>query len=65
MIDIPEGGTVKRVFLEYPPDYFELSEEERMAVARGMAVELQRQLGITPKPMWSEVTVEPGEDQRR
>lgn len=36
------------VFLDFPDDWEELSEAEKMAVARGMARELQRQWGITP-----------------
>lgn len=41
------------VFLQFPPDYDELSEDDRLAVCRGMAIELQRQLGIVSKPAGS------------
>ena len=64
MADTPERGTVNRVFLEFPADWDELSREDQLAVCRGMAVELQRQFGITPRPSGSEVAGEPGEDQR-
>lgn len=40
----------RRVFLQFPPNYDELSEDDRLAVCRGMAIELQRQLGIVSKP---------------
>ena len=61
MTDTPESAPINRVFLEFPPDWDQLSREDQLAVCRGMAVELQRQLGITPKPMGSEEQVEPGE----
>lgn len=51
-----------RVFLEYPPDYDQLSEDDQMAVALGMAIEVQRQLGIEPKSLGSEVPGRPGND---
>ena len=57
-----EGEARSRGFFEFPPDWDELSREDQLAVARGMAVELQRQTGITPKPMGTEVPGESGDD---
>ena len=37
----------RKVFLAIPQGYFDLHEDDQIAVTRGMARELQRQLGLT------------------
>ena len=62
MTDTPEREPINRAFLEYPANWDELSREDQLAVARGMAVEIQRQLGITPRPIGSDVPEQPKPD---
>lgn len=42
----PEPPVANRFFLEYPEDWDDLIDDQKMAVAYGMAEEIRRRLGI-------------------
>ena len=56
----PDPSPPKRVALQYPANWDTLTDEQKMAVSRGIATELQRALGPKKAGVPAEATEQQG-----